>query len=412
MYYLLIAILIFLAIFDYIKNKNILTPTFLFNSIWGITLFLYEFKMSYIQNDLSEKTINIFFVCVISFNLTMWILSIFRKRKNKTTKEKKHLELFKPKFSTQQKLNFFKYLTVILFVIEVIYSRGVPFVWKLMKNGKTYFDFGIPSLNGALYGLIICLGAYSIFNKRKDKYLYIIIGILVLSRQVILSTIIEGIVYAILNKNINLKKGRITIIAIVVFLGFMILGNFRSGNDVMDKVFKPKEQYAYLPDSVKWVYSYMTFSISNFNNLVHITNGGINKGATIINDMLPTILRKKFKINKTFNRNYLVSRNYTVSTYLSSLYLDFDIIGIAIFNVLLALFGFYIFEKTMKYKNSDRYLMFYSIYVHNIVFLFFVNMFIYPPIYIQFIYDMLIFDGGGKFNEHKKQTDFNNSTNI
>lgn len=412
MYYLLIAVLIFLAIFDYIKNKNILTPTFLFNSIWGITLFLYEFKMSYIQNDLSEKTRNIFFVCVISFNLTMWILSIFKKRKNKTTKEKKYLGLFKPKFSTQQKLNFFKYLTVILFVIEVIYSRGVPFVWKLMKNGKTYFDFGIPSLNGALYGLIICLGAYSIFNKRKDKYLYIIIGILVLSRQVILSIIIEGIVYAILNKNINLKKGRITIIAIVVFLGFMILGNFRSGNDVMDKVFKPKEQYAYLPDSVKWVYSYMTFSISNFNNLVHLTNGGINKGATIINDVLPTILRKKFKINKTFNRYYLISPNYTVSTYLSSLYIDFDIIGIAIFNVLLALFGFYMFEKTMKYKNSDRYLMFYSIYVHNIVFLFFGNMFFYPPIYFQFIYDMIIFDGGGKFNEHKKQTDFDNSTNI
>ena len=57
------------------------------------------------------------------------------------------------------------YIALVVFIIEVIYSKGCPLAWKILGNGKTYFDFGIPSVNGMFYGLVILMGSYSLFKK-------------------------------------------------------------------------------------------------------------------------------------------------------------------------------------------------------------------------------------------------------
>ena len=254
-----------------------------------------------------------------------------------------------------------------------MYSGGVPLIWKLLGINRTYFDFGIPSLNGAFYGLIILLGAYSLSQKSWDKYLYLSMGLLMLSRQVIISIILEGLLFGFITKKVKISVQKVVLILTCLFLAFTVLGNLRSGSNEMNKVFKAKEEYTNIPTSIKWAYSYMTFSVSNFNNLVSMTGGNVNHGVTIIEDLLPNIILKKIEIKKNFSSNYLVSLNYTVSTYLPSLYLDFGIIGIVIFNVLIAFFGYRLYFKIKKNDSvSNNDAMCYSIYVHNIVFLFLV----------------------------------------
>ena len=390
-------LLLILCIFELKKNKKVLSPIFLFNVIFFITCSLYEWNFSNIQQQLSDRTQLVLLYCVAFYNITYYCLKY-------SSCPKKIINLFRFKLpqiktSMDKRIKIAKYIAIAIFIIEIIYSKGFPLLWKFTGDNRTYFDFGIPSLNGAFYGLIICLGAYSLFSKSRDKYLYLGMGLLIISRQVIMSILIEGIIYFILSSKKQINYIKIILITLVAFLGFTILGNFRTGNKAMD-IFEPRRQYKSLPNTVKWPYSYMTFSISNFNNLVSKTDGNVNHGASMLSEIMPTILLDKANIKLKFDDNYLISLNYNVSTYLPSIYLDFGLIGIAIFNSLMAMLGYFLYKKATNNRNEMNILM-YSVFAHNIILLFFINMFLYLPVVIQFLYIPLIFGGKKK----KEKTD-------
>lgn len=393
MIYGIFLLLIIFLIVSVLKDKDILSPRVLFNLIWLFILGLYQLRLSYWQQDLSSRTLLIFLCCIISFNISSLFFSMFKINKVRFLKREKNNNQFSNRVF---KINIF---ILILFVIEVIYSKGFPLLWKFTDSTKSYMDFGIPSLHGALSGLIICLGAYYMLKKSKLKWVYLLFGILILSRQVIISMILEGIVFNIKViqdklKTINIKKYAFLLLIIIVLFG--VFGNFRSGSQRMSNLFRPKPEYQEIPSSIMWSYSYLTFSISNFNNLVSITDGGINKGATILNDLLPSIVLKSVNIEEEFRSNYLINSNFTVSTYLADVYVDFGILGIIIMNMIIALLGIYYYKQT-RYESNDKNNLLYAIFAHNLIFLFFNNMFIYLPIVIQIVYVNLIFDGGVEY---------------
>lgn len=417
MEYIILVLSFFMCCYDFYKKRDIFSPIFIFNFIWCLTISMYQLKFSTLQQDLSTRTLWVFLICILSYNITC----IFFKGKLSFDKFREKKEKIKRKFkfrknkvkdsgeskdrvcerikdisiiSIEKKINIAKWIAIIIFIIEIIYSRGVPLVWKLTGDSKNYFDFGITSVNGAWHGLIICLGAYSIFLKKKDSFIYPLIGILILSRQVILSIIIETFLMYILDttKKINIKKIIIMVMIIIIsFLGFSFLGNIRSqGDSNIENVFYPREEYKDLPVSVKWVYSYMTFSVSNFNNLVNKTNGCVNYGASMLTDIVPNIILENINIKRNYNPYYLILPNFTVSTYLPSAYLDFGISGVIVINILIAMLGIILYEN-LKKKNNIKNRMYYTIYIHNIIFLFFINMFLYLPIMIQYLYIFILF---------------------
>ena len=389
-----IIFLIIACVADIYINRKIYTPTLIFNSIWLVTLILYEFRLSNLQHVLSDRIAFIFITCILSYN----IASLAMKLAKRNGEDRKKLININARFTTDQKVRFFKYVTIIVFIIEVIYSEGVPLFWKIFGTGKTYFEFGIPSLNGALYGLIICLGAYSFFSKSKDKYIYLLMGLLMVSRQVLMSLVLEAIIFNIcdLNKKIDYRK--YAIIVIILLIGFSVFGNFRTGNSELDIIFHAKDQFENLPATIKWVYSYMTFSITNLDNLVNITDGARNYGASMITDILPTVLTNIANININYSPYYLELKNFNVSTYLPSVYLDFGIAGVAIFNIVIALVGETLYSNLLK-NNSVKDRLLYAVFVHNIIFLFFINMFLYLPIVVQFVYILIIFSEPPKYKE-------------
>lgn len=387
---LLIGIFI-ITVLSYVYTKKIIHPLVLFNGIFFITLSLYQLELSTLQSDLSKRTVLIFYLCIVSFNLFYIIFSFIKARYALKLKSQSR------RLSFQKRLNIARFLVVFIFIIEVLYSGGFPLTWRLLGNSKNYFDYGISSLHGAWNGLVICLGAYSLFKKTKEKWIYIGLGILIISRQVIISIIIEGIVFALCTKRAGalidrniIDKKKIIIIAVIAVAGFTILGNFRSGNDVMNIVFKPKEQYAKLPDAIKWIYSYMVFSVANFNNLVGITNGFVNYGASTLGELLPTFISKAINLRLNESPYYLVSPNYTVATYLPGIYLDFGLSGVLLLNIAIALIGNVLYSGLLK-KKTDKSALMYAVFVHNILLLFFSNMFSNLSIVIQFLYIPLIF---------------------
>ena len=139
----------------------------------------------------------------------------------------------------------------------------------------------------------------------------------------------------------------------------------------------------------------MTFSISNFNNLVEMTDGGVNYGISMLRDFVPTVILNIANLKPNFTQNFLILPNFNVSTYLPSAYLDFGTFGVALINILIAILGMLLYKMYNNNSNIRNRLL-YSVFLHNIVFLFFNNMFLYLPIIVQYIYICIIFSDDKK----------------
>ena len=394
---LVLILFLFLAI-DFCRYKTLFSPAFVFNVIFIVTLLLYEEQMSYIQTDLNARTIFILWSVVLSFNFGYLLFTSLKA--SKTIRIIHYIDSNQITYSEKRKYhylckntyNIMKILVFSIFVIEVIYSRGFPLLWKITGDSRNYFDFGIPSFNGAFYGLLIFIGAYSFSLKNKDKYLFLLIPILMISRQALVAIILEGFVFLFLTTKVRIKRPILKLILafLLIIALFSIIGNIRTGKDDFEAVAQFKEEYSGTPVVIKWVYSYMTFSLSNFNNLVSMTNGGVNYGASTFNDVLPTVLQDFFQIKENVIVNYRISINFNVSTFMPELYLDFGIMGIVLFVILISFVSAKIFTNYRKSKDS-MYAILLAVVIHNILMLFFVNMFLYLPIAIQFVYIPLLY---------------------
>lgn len=397
--FVFVALIGFLIV-DFVIDKKMISPIKVFNSIWIVILSLYQLNLSYIQSSISDRTALVFLVCVALFDLTYYLTRAFSLKKEKRTKEndeKKELKETRKKISLGKKLRAINISFIVLFIVEIAYSGYLP-LWSLITgHGSGYLNFGIPSLNGLMYAVAICLGAYYIFKRNPRAFIYIGFGLAVVSRQLLISMAIEAAVMFICSRYFSEGKRRIKhlgvkilIGAILIFAGFVAFGNVRSGNDVMKKVFEPRVGYEQLPDSVMWGYSYLEFSISNFNKLTVLTNGGVNHGSSSINALLPTAITKIIKLPNNFKQNYLVRPNFNVSTWFPEIYLDFGIVGVGVFSGLVAILGWFLYYNVTR-KTSVKNLLLYAVFAHNILMFFFINMFLYLPVVAQFVIVPLIF---------------------
>ncbi len=381
---ILLIVLVLLILLDFLKNKKIFTPGILFNGIFFVTLFLYSFQLSYIQHDLLPRTVAILFLCVVGFNIPVF-LCYFTKATVRLAPKREFA------LSDVRRRNLCL-VAIVLFLIQVVYSGGVPLVWRLVGDERTYFDFGIPSFTGVYYGFIIVLGAYCLFKRGLDKYVYLAIGLLMVSRQVLISIVVEGVIFKLLTmRKLTWKFYLLLIIGVIVgILGFSALGNFRTGEDGFLSVAQFKPEYDWIPTSFKWLYSYLCFSVSNFNNLVSMSAGGVNFGSSMMSELVPTVLTDLLNIKPLYDPYFLVCPNFTVSTFLPPVYLDFGMFGCFFFCFLLGCFMQRVYRNVRVRANHENKLV-YAVFAHNTLLLFFNNMFLYLPILAQFIFIPLLF---------------------
>lgn len=379
-----ILLITFLLIINDILKKRMDSPTFVFNTITFITLFLYSFQLSLLQHQLSDSLVLILLTSIFVFNITSFCVNNtpIIKIKKKPRKFSKYISFF----------NIYKLLKkviILLFIIQIVYSRGVPLIWIFTNKSLNYFNFGISSLTGMFNGLLICLAVYCLYFKNKDAILYLAISVLMLNRQVLLAIIIEYVLLLIIRKKVNLSKiFKIIIITIIIFGA---LGNIRTGNETFERVFESKENFKKIPTTIKWVYAYTTFSITNIDNLVtQDRKGQFNYGISTLKGFLPTIVLDKAEIEEKYNPIYLEKINFNVSTYMKELYLDFGVIGIILFNLIISIFSCRLYRKS-KLKKSFMNNLMYAVCLHNIIMLYFTNMFIYLPVIVQFIFVPIVF---------------------
>ena len=384
MEWIIILFPLVLLVVDFWKERKIYSPAFLFNGIFFVTLFLYSFKLSNIQHDLSTRTVLLLFLCELGFNLPIFI-SKLNEKPIKLVEYKKSEKLL---LSSKKEMIIF-YIIFAMFMVELVYCKGCPLIWKLTGNKKTYKDFGIPSFNGLLHAFITLMGAYSIFKKKCIyKYFYLTLALLMITRQVIISIFVQGLFFYLYRHGLN-KKLILTILVggVIGIIAFSVAGNMRTGESHFIKVSQFKKEYDWIPTSIQWVYSYMCFSVSNLNKLVGLTDGFVNFGASIFNQLVPSALNFGIVERQTFY--YRVEINFTVGTFAPEIYLDFGLIGITIFCIALGFISNIIYKKVKE--GSDLMGLMYMVVSHNIVLLFFTNMFLHLPIMFELVLIPLIF---------------------
>ncbi len=412
--------LVFLIV-DFYKERKIYSPAVLFNAIFFVTLLLYSFKWSHIQQDLSTTTLWCLFLCEIGFNIPIVISYFIKKKDNKKTDEPIIINESADKtiktmnnedeiFTLNKKLEFGIFVFVfVVFVFEIIMCKGFPLLWKFIENeDRVYADFTVSKITIWFHALITLMGAYSLIKPMKEslfpdllyKGFYLMIPILIISRQMLIAIIFEAFILYLITRK-KKPKDFYFYCLVGVFLGiigFSAIGNMRTGEDMFLIVAEFKDSCKSIPTPFKWIYSYMCFSVSNLNNLISIAQPGINKGITTWNEIMPSM----FDINNVelFNENFLVSSQFTVSTFAPSLYLDFGMFGVGAFCLIIGTVSQFVFKKMNKVKALT---FVYAIITYSLAMLFFVNMFFNFQVICQVVFTILIFVVLNNFIEKKSK---------
>jgi oligosaccharide repeat unit polymerase len=361
------------------KIKN---PILLFVIIWLFVLFIYSKRYSLVLTTLTNDTKIYVILACLCFVLSYFFVSAIFHR-NKTVGNK----TFSQNTNIQSGLNKVLVTWVFFTIIEITYFKGLPLLGILGLGGDSgaYTEWGIPSLHGFLNAMIILLSNYFIyfFIKTKDKkYIYFFIlcifwPILLITRQMLLSMIIQASFIYILIKEIKVKSIILFLcVSILVIYIFGVVGDLRSGSEAFLEIVQPSDEYpSWLPSGFLWVYVYMVSPLNNVNfNLGKYPDFNFDL-TPLVSPLFPSFIRDKFfSYSNQFNFQ-LVNDNLNVSTMFPTYLSSFGYFGSLIFYFILGLVISFALLKFQSRNANIGWVFFLAIIFHNLIFSVFVDFF-------------------------------------
>lgn len=395
MYFTLLAILFLLTVIGLISYRSWLNPVSIFNVVWLVVCFLYGFRLSpNLQAPLMDRTCYLLILGNVVFTISCIVIS-------KISIKPPEVSVYKIKEITFERIQKHFWIWLVLEIFETIYSKGFPIIWALQHNGKTYFDYGIPSIHGFAnaYGLtILTILAYQVFKgdyKKQSKkivtYILIILGmyLLMLTRQVIISAIIQiFVVYCFLKRKIPWVK--ILIWTFLIIIAFGLVGNVRTGYYEFLSVAEMDTKVNPMFVGFYWVYMYLTMTIANLNKMFNMFFTPLGMGY-FWSIYLPTALvNSVFKFNYGDLSNLLVTPAFNVAGYNADAYIALGVAGIIIMATIYGVLGGLCYKKIIRNRNMKN-ILYYAVYLQIIVLSFFFNQLFYLPSGFQFIVIYLLF---------------------
>lgn len=396
---LFIFITCFLILLGYLFTKKILNPVTIFNFIWLFIILLYQLRLSSLQEYLNNNTYILFLINNTSFSLTFLFNYIIKPKKNyKKINDEKVIG-----YNTVKKI-FIIWLIVEL--VEIVYSGGIPIIWLLKGSSKTYMEFGITTVHGLMnsLGLILILLCWYLILFGKDttkiykkNLIKIILFILlfyfcIITRQVIISAVIEMFsLYLFYKKNFPWKK--FILLIIIGVISFGIIGNMRTGYDGFLNVSGfHNNNINKLFIGIYWVYMYLTMTVANINNAVAFNVVGYG-AYPIVKNFLPTIFSDFLFSNSTIVvPSIYVTPAFNVSGYFKEFFIGYGTFGVIVISAIYGLLGSIIYKKFLKNK-TEKNMLYYSIYLQIILLSFFANHLLYLPSGFQLVIVYYLFRG-------------------
>jgi oligosaccharide repeat unit polymerase len=285
---------------------------------------------------------------------------------------------------------------ILITILEIIYSGGIPILWTLTGSEKTYFDFGIPSIHGLANSLISSLtliSYYKYLTTSNKKYLIVSLaiipwGVAVVSRQIVIVNLLQFIFCYFTFKTPSLFSiVRIILIGILGLLGFGWVGDLRTGADKFVSLAMPTEAYSdFFPSGFLWVYIYAVTPLMNLMNTFRFNTGYESYVfANTISPLFPSVLRQVLFPSQNIEKGDVISQAFNVSTAFVDPYADLGYVGVFLFIALISIVTHYFW-----YKRNINGALVYIVLAQCLTLTIFYNHFFSLPVITQIFWISLI----------------------
>jgi oligosaccharide repeat unit polymerase len=288
---------------------------------------------------------------------------------------------------------------VLLFCLEVAWFRGFPLLWLFNGDERTYMDFGIPTLHGAVMGLNLLLFTYYAAVRPKGNWARIAISLMIpvlsVNRQVVMSMFFQWVVAAALVqgslRGVIRKAATMTAVVLVFFVG---MGSLRSDSSAFQAAAQLTSSSPALL-AISWVYVYIVMAFQNAISIIdNVTThymGSISVATFAPSAFRILILGAERGPNLDAEvYQYIPSATFNVSGYLAEIFMDFGVVGLVVFNALLGFFGALAYANWFRNRSAPGSILYLAIFAHGLILSFFFNMFLYLPILFQFVFAWLL----------------------
>jgi oligosaccharide repeat unit polymerase len=384
------------------KRNAMLHPLTIATIMWGALLGLYALHFSNLLLfrilDLVPIALAIWTpFAIVALGYALWRPRILRHRYKLKALGATQLAVI------EKRLKLLFRFWVVTEIFETFISGGLPITWLFTNVGKTYKDYGIPSLHGMANSLIMALalarvGLYLFSGEKRHlrvPLFSIVWWMVVIARGPLISSLLECSVLWLCIRPTNWKTiARIAVYSMLVVLSFGWVGDLRTGADTFRELARPSANYPqWLPSGILWAYIYAT---TPFNNLVYQES----YREPLDNPLFPHTFAP---VLPTVVRNYLVGEDAgdqsavvdavvsNVSTAYAGPLEDFGLPAVFLFSTVVA-----IFCQWFWYKPDFRSVLIFGVLAQCLVFSVFFNLFLSLPFITQVGWIALIFRRTGR----------------
>jgi oligosaccharide repeat unit polymerase len=266
-----------------------------------------------------------------------------------------------------------------LTLLNVALAGYVPLISGILSGDPGYLDFGVHGIYGFYNAFANALGVFAFFlycRTRRKSYLYAclaigVVFILFVSRQNIISMLVECVVvYSLSRRRISRAK-LITAMAVVLVL-LSVAGDLRSGD--IKTIAGIKDEYQNVPGALVWVYAYSYFNVVNLDNVISNPQVPTVDGSSVFS-LLPTFIRPETSLIQ----NEIEVEQFNAYSYVAPIYADLGLWGTVLFTIAITWWGVRSYQRALL-DGSFYSMAKYSVLFFCALFSFFVNLWFYLPI--------------------------------
>lgn len=374
----------------------LLHPIVVFSGVWFAVAFLYALHLSSLLLYTTDQVIRVTCYIWIPFALIVAVYAIFHHFTDWAYPPKPGIDKVNLDLLERRLIIGFR-VWMLISLVEIAISGGLPIVWLFSHSTKTYMDFGIPSLHGLVNALVVGIAAcrfalYLITGKRKHLRVPIFVivwTILAVTRALMLEALLEfAVLFLSIKKVRSGTIARIVSSVLLFILLFGFVGDLRQGSVDFREIAQPTERYPdWLPSGVLWVYIYLTTPVNNLLYTVESFSPVRNAlFPNTLSNLVPTVIRTIiWGPDSSDGGGDLVTAAFNVSTAYINPYQDYGFFGVALFSVLAGLAC-----QVFWYRTGLRDLLIFAVLTQCLIFTVFSNLFFSPPEIAQ-IFWMFVF---------------------
>jgi oligosaccharide repeat unit polymerase len=339
-----------------------INPAFLFLLVWILPLIVPNFAQFGIIQEINNETyylvISNIVIFFILFQLMKMALGGYKKDFANILSSRINIKI------VERRVIFTFRIWIIVYLINIFFSGGLPIYWVISGDSRTYADFGLPTLGGLgnmLRAFILSVCYFIYFHTQSiNKIKFLKIGLFLLISAFIFETgrgngvvlLLHAIAFfAFLNKVswLGVLKLLVSVFALTLFLGYIQMLRYGAGIESLI-------QYA----ENSGFDTHNAISLLLIPTLMYVVAPIINVDLNIVasplfklepyyslQSLLPTVLRQQiFSSEKDYG--LLISEANNVSSFYIPFIRDFGLVGAFIVVTFIQFIVCYVYVKARR----------------------------------------------------------------